>query len=134
MDVLKEAGIEISDLSYVGFYDKPFLKFERLLLTYLTYAPLGIKSFLKAMPLWLKEKLYLKDYLHKELDYDGTIILWDFKTGREINRIKNYDGVIRSLDFLTGGDSLVIGLKNKFTGFDENGKEKYDNGLVISGI
>src|SRR5271156_481529 len=50
---LKEAGTGISDVSYVAFYEKPFLKFERLLLTYLAYAPRGINSFLKSMPVWL---------------------------------------------------------------------------------
>ncbi len=71
---LKEAGISKKDLSYVGFYDKPFLKFERLLFTYLTYAPMGLKSFLTAMPLWLKEKLFLKDLIREELEFDGEII------------------------------------------------------------
>jgi len=56
---LREAGLKPEDLDYVGFYDKPFLKFERLLETYLTYAPRGFKSFLQAMPLWLKQKLHL---------------------------------------------------------------------------
>ncbi|MDZ7762992.1 MAG: carbamoyltransferase N-terminal domain-containing protein [Melioribacteraceae bacterium] len=53
---LKEAGITPSQIDYVAFYDKPFLKFERLLETYLTYAPVGINSFIKAIPLWIKEK------------------------------------------------------------------------------
>src|SRR5213080_1527503 len=56
---LKEAGISERDVDYVGFYDKPLLKFERLLETYLAVAPAGFKSFLQAMPLWLKQKLYL---------------------------------------------------------------------------
>ena len=56
---LAEAGIEPADLDYVGFYDKPFLKFERLLETYLAYAPRGIRSFFRAMPLWFREKLHL---------------------------------------------------------------------------
>ena len=56
---LAEAGIEASDLDYVGFYDKPLLKFERLLETYLAYAPRGFGSFLQAMPQWLKQKLHL---------------------------------------------------------------------------
>ena len=56
---LAEAGIEAADLDYVGFYDKPFLKFERLLETYLAYAPRGIRSFFRAMPLWFREKLHL---------------------------------------------------------------------------
>jgi len=71
---LNYAGIESSQLDLVAFYDKPFLKFERLLETYLTYAPVGIKSFIKAMPLWIKEKLWMKDLIGKELSYDGRII------------------------------------------------------------
>src|SRR3990167_5578017 len=53
---LKEGGICVDDLDYVVFYDKPFLTFERLLLTYLTIAPKGLKSLLEAMPLWLGKK------------------------------------------------------------------------------
>lgn len=56
---LEAAGIGPEALDYVGFYDKPFLKFDRLLETYLAYAPVGFRSFLKAMPLWLREKLHL---------------------------------------------------------------------------
>ena len=55
---LKTAGITTNDLSAVGFYDKPLLKFERILETYLGIAPSGFTSFLKAGPLWIKEKLY----------------------------------------------------------------------------
>lgn len=51
---LKEAGITAEQLDYVGFYDKPLLKFDRLLETYLDYAPAGFRSFLKSMPLWMK--------------------------------------------------------------------------------
>ncbi len=63
---LKEAGITLDQVEYLGFYDKPFLKFERLLETYLTETPSGFKSFLMAIPVWLKEKLFLKDTLIKE--------------------------------------------------------------------
>jgi carbamoyltransferase len=56
---LEEAGLRPEDLDYVGFYDKPFLKFERILETYLAFAPVGFRSFLKAMPLWLRQKLHL---------------------------------------------------------------------------
>ena len=56
---LDEAGITVADLDHVAFYDKPLLKFERLLETYVSYAPLGFKSFLKAMPIWLKQKLHI---------------------------------------------------------------------------
>ncbi|MDJ0905528.1 MAG: carbamoyltransferase [Woeseiaceae bacterium] len=64
---LSEAGITLADVKYVVFYDKPLVKFERLLETYLSYAPKGLRSFLAAMPVWLKEKLYLKATLKKEL-------------------------------------------------------------------
>jgi carbamoyltransferase len=64
---LAEAGIQPRDISRVVFYDKPFLKFERLLETYLTFAPRGFASFRMAIPLWLREKLFLKNLLRKEL-------------------------------------------------------------------
>jgi len=64
---VREAGISFSKLDHVGFYDKPLLKFERLLDTYLDYAPAGFPSFLKAMPLWMKEKLWMPDIIRLEL-------------------------------------------------------------------
>jgi carbamoyltransferase len=64
---LKSSNIGISDLDRIVFYDKPLVKFERLLETYVTFAPRGFKSFLMSMPVWLKEKLYLKTLLKKEL-------------------------------------------------------------------
>jgi carbamoyltransferase len=64
---LKEAKCNLDEVSAVVFYDKPLVKFERLLETYLSYAPKGISSFLMAMPVWLKEKLFLKSTLKKEL-------------------------------------------------------------------
>ncbi|MEK7643504.1 MAG: carbamoyltransferase [Patescibacteria group bacterium] len=71
---LREAGIGIKDIDLVVFYDKPFLKFERLLETYFAFAPHGIRSFLKSMPVWLKEKLWLREVIARELKYDGKII------------------------------------------------------------
>ena len=71
---LQEAGIDGTKLDYVAFYDKPFLKFERILETYLAYAPIGIKSFLKAMPLWIKKKLWIKELIKDELNYEGKIL------------------------------------------------------------
>lgn len=68
---LREAGIGIEDLDAVAFYDKPFLTFERLLETYVSYAPRGLRSFLESMPLWLKRKLWIPDLVAKELGYDG---------------------------------------------------------------
>lgn len=65
--VLDQAGITLAEVDFVAFYDKPFLKFERLLETYVAFAPRGLLSFLKAMPLWLREKLFQKDMLFKKL-------------------------------------------------------------------
>src|SRR5690242_15430983 len=58
--VLSEAGLGISDLTAIAFYDKPYLKFERLLETYHGFAPAGLKSFLSAIPVWMKEKLFMR--------------------------------------------------------------------------
>ncbi len=71
---LKEAGLTGKDLDLVAFYDKPFLKFERILETYMQYAPRGLASFIKAMPLWLKQKLWIKDQIRTALGYEGEIL------------------------------------------------------------
>jgi carbamoyltransferase len=72
---LREAGITAADLDAVVFYDKPLQKFVRLLETYLDYAPSGIRSFLQAMPLWLKEKLWMRDHIPAELDgFQGKVL------------------------------------------------------------
>jgi carbamoyltransferase len=71
---LKFAGIKSKELEIVAFYDKPFLKFERILETYLAYAPVGIRSFIKAMPLWIKEKLWMKEMIKDNIGFDGKII------------------------------------------------------------
>jgi carbamoyltransferase len=65
---LQEAGIGAKDLDLVGFYDKPLLKFDRLLETYVSYAPLGFRSFLQALPLWVKQKLHLPREIRRGLD------------------------------------------------------------------
>jgi carbamoyltransferase len=64
---LEHAGLQARDLDVVAFYDKPYLKFERLLSTYATYAPWGLRSFWRAMPLWLKQKLWIPDVIKKSL-------------------------------------------------------------------
>ena len=64
---LSEAGLSLEKIDYIAFYDKPFLKFERLLETYVAFAPKGFQSFRMAMPVWLREKLFLKDMLIKEI-------------------------------------------------------------------
>ncbi|MCA9734487.1 carbamoyltransferase [candidate division KSB1 bacterium] len=71
---LEQGKISGKDLDYVAFYDKPFLKFERLLETYLQYAPRGINSFIKAMPLWIKQKLWMKDDIKEKIHFEGTIL------------------------------------------------------------
>lgn len=66
---LAEAGVQLAEIDHVAFYDKPFLKFERLLETYLAFAPRGFASFRMALPVWLREKLFQKDLLSKELQH-----------------------------------------------------------------
>jgi carbamoyltransferase len=71
---LREADIKGEQIDLVAFYDKPLLKFERLLETYLDYAPSGFRSFLMAMPLWLREKLWIKDQITKSAAYKGKVL------------------------------------------------------------
>lgn len=70
---LKEGGVSFGDVSYFVFYDKPLLKFERLLETYIAFAPVGFRSFLTSMPVWLKEKLFFKSMITKELKRIGSL-------------------------------------------------------------
>ncbi len=70
---LREAGIGMADLASIAFYDKPLTKFERLLETYLGFSPHGVRSFVAAMPVWLKEKLFLKDLLQRHLAEAGGV-------------------------------------------------------------
>ena len=71
---LDSQGLKIQDVNYVVFYDKPVLKFERLLDTYLTTAPQGFMSYAKALPLWLKHKLWIPETIKNELNYSGEIL------------------------------------------------------------
>jgi carbamoyltransferase len=71
---LREARIEGTEVDLIAFYDKPLLKFERLLETYLDYAPSGIRSFLMAMPLWLREKLWIREQVAKHAGYKGKVL------------------------------------------------------------
>ena len=71
---LREAGLRGGEVDYVAFYDKPLLKFERLLETYLDYAPRGLRSFLLAMPLWLREKLWIREQVAKHASYEGKVL------------------------------------------------------------
>jgi len=71
---LSQAGLKSDDIDCIAFYDKPFIKFERILQTYIVYAPFGVRSFIKAIPLWVKKKLWIKEIIRNELDYKGKII------------------------------------------------------------
>ncbi|MBM3251214.1 MAG: carbamoyltransferase [Candidatus Omnitrophica bacterium] len=71
---LKQGDIEVDDLDFIVFYDKPFIKFERILETALTYAPTGIRQFIQAMPLWLKQKIWIPELIRQELNYKGKIL------------------------------------------------------------
>lgn len=72
---LDMGGLKLSDIDYVVFYEKPFSKFERLLETYLQHSPRGLASYLKSIPVWIKDKLWIKDFLFKQLDgYEGPVL------------------------------------------------------------
>ncbi|MFY9731122.1 MAG: carbamoyltransferase [Candidatus Acidiferrales bacterium] len=76
---LSQEAVELSDVDFVAFYDKPFLKFERLLETYVAFAPRGLRSFAMAIPLWVREKLFQKNLLHNELKQFSKEFDWEHK-------------------------------------------------------
>ena len=71
---LKKASLSVKDIDYVSFYERPRLKFDRLLKTYLMYAPRGLGSFVTSMPLWVKEKFWMTRDIRKEIGYQGPLI------------------------------------------------------------
>ncbi|MDP2689152.1 MAG: carbamoyltransferase [Deltaproteobacteria bacterium] len=71
---LEDSNISASDLDYIAFHEKPFLKFERLLETSLAYAPSGLGAFIKAMPVWIKQKLWIKEVIKKETGFEGKVL------------------------------------------------------------
>jgi len=71
---LKEANIKIDDIELISFYDKPLIKFNRILETYLAFPGRGLQSFIMSVPIWLKQKLWIPDLIKKELNYDGKIL------------------------------------------------------------
>lgn len=71
---LNNSGLTIQDIDFIAYYEKPFLKFERILESYMQYAPFGISSFIKAMPGWIKKKVWIKDIIRNRLGYNGEII------------------------------------------------------------
>jgi carbamoyltransferase len=96
---LQDAGISADDLEIVAFYDKPFLKFERILETYLSFAPKGISSFLKAMPLWIKKKLWIKNLIQDEIGYKGKILFPEHHASHAASAF--YASPFRDAAFLT---------------------------------
>ena len=157
---LKQAGITVQDLAAVGFYDKPLLKFERILETYLGVVPEGFRSFLLAGPLWIKEKLYIDKQLKTDLGYSGTIFYAEhheshaasafFPSPYEEAAILTMDGVgewatasighgrgndIEILDELRWPDSLglLYSAFTYYTGFKVNSGEYKVMGLAPYG-
>ncbi|MDH4070829.1 MAG: hypothetical protein OEV30_10440, partial [Ignavibacteria bacterium] len=96
---LREAGVTIADIDLVTFYDKPLLKFERILETYLAYAPRGIRSFMTSMPLWLKEKLWTSSLIEEALGYDGKILFTEHHESHAASAF--YPSPFRRAAFLT---------------------------------
>ena len=76
---LDQAGIALGEIDQIAFYDKPFLKFERLLETYIAFAPRGFRSFYMAVPVWIREKLFQKDLLRRELKKRAPDVDWNAK-------------------------------------------------------
>ncbi len=96
---LQAGKITTDEIDIVAFYDKPFLKFERILETYLTYAPIGIKSFIKAMPLWINQKLWMKELIKKELNFEGTVVFPEHHESHAASAF--YPSPFQSAAFLT---------------------------------
>src|SRR5258707_2112801 len=71
---LREAQIDVRDIQYIGFYDKPLVKFDRILQTYFATWPRSFPSFIKAMPVWIKEKMWVPQEITKRLGYEGEIL------------------------------------------------------------
>ena len=97
---LAESGVTINDIDSIVFYDKPLVKFERVLETYLSYAPNGFRSFLAAMPVWLKEKLFLKTTLKKEL---AAIQVAPANASKKVKEVvRQNGGCVSSLEYSDG--------------------------------
>ncbi len=117
---LKQAGLTIKDVDFVAFYDKPLLKFERLLETYLATAPQGFTSYARAMPLWLKHKLWIPDTIKTELDYDGEVLFTEHHqshAGSAFYPSPYQDAAILTIDGVGEWttNSLGVGRGNKFS-------------------
>jgi carbamoyltransferase len=101
---LKSAGVDVGGIDYVAFYDKPFLKFERLLETYVALAPRGFRSFQMAMPVWLREKLFQKSLLKKEIGAH----LADFDAEKNLLFAEHHQSHAASAFFASPFDDAVV--------------------------
>jgi carbamoyltransferase len=133
---LKEGGISVKDLDYVVFYDKPVLKFERLLETYLTTAPKGLTSYAKALPSWLKHKLWIPDTIKNELEYSGEILFTEHHqshAGSAFYPSPFQEAAILTIDGVGEWttNSLGIGKGNNFT-IEKDIKFPHSLGLLYS--
>jgi len=110
---LSHANLKASDLDYVVFYDKPFVKFERILQTYFATFPLGYRSFLKALPVWLKEKMWIRQTIMKDLEYDGEILFTDHHVSHAASAFlpsPYEEAAILTLDGVGEWDTTTIGV------------------------
>lgn len=117
---LRSQGLTIKDVDYVAFYDKPLLKFERLLETYLATAPQGFTSYAKALPLWLKHKLWIPDTIKTELGFDGEVLFTEHHqshAGSAFYPSPYQDAAILTIDGVGEWttNSLGVGHGNKFS-------------------
>ena len=117
---LKSQGLTIKDVDFVAFYDKPLLKFERLLETYLATAPQGFTSYARAMPLWLKHKLWIPDTIKSELGYNGEVLFTEHHqshAGSAFYPSPYQEAAILTIDGVGEWttNSLGVGRGNKFS-------------------
>jgi carbamoyltransferase len=117
---LRSQGLTIKDVDYVAFYDKPLLKFERILETYLATAPEGFTSYAKAMPLWLKHKLWIPDTIKTELGFEGEVLFTEHHQSHAASAFypsPYQDAAILTIDGVGEWttNSLGLGRGNKFS-------------------
>ena len=130
---LKEGSLNAGGLDYIVFYEKPFIKFERILETFLSYAPSGIRQFLQAMPLWLKQKLWIPDIIRQELGFRGKILFCAHHESHAASAF--YPSPFNEAAFLTmdggTGEAKVVRKSDEsaIPGYGDMGDDGDDGGL-----
>jgi len=121
---LEAGGITSADLDYVGFYDKPLIKFERILYTYMATFPKSFPSFMKALPLWLTEKLWIPLQIRKKLDYKGPILFAEHHDRMEqhVDEARKQDNAAERNVFLQGRAGAVPDHQRERDGRDAVGE------------